>query len=124
MRGLGQRTIFRIGQEKLADWPENEQKIWIHFIDTYSIPTHNKVLEIIQNNMHLMVHSDMPNCLKMFMEYAIGFELLDNQKRRGVPNYYDYYYSYNYPKDFNLYIEQTLSMLLKRQNELIDISDQ
>jgi len=121
---LGRRTIFQSGRDKFADWPESEQKIWIHFIDTYTIPTLNKVVKIIRNNTHLMVRSDMPNCFKMFMEYAIGFELLDNQKRNGVPNYYEYYYSYNYPRDFNLYIEQMLSMLLKRQNELIEIAEQ
>ena len=121
---LGRKTIFKSGRDKLADWPENEQKIWIHFIDTYSIPTHNRIVEIIQNNMHLMTHSDMPNCFKMFMEYAIGFELLDNQKRNDVPNYYEYYYSYNYSRDFNLHIEKMLSILLQRQNELIDVAEQ
>ena len=117
----GRRPVFSGGYENLSDWSENEQKVWIHYIDTYAIPIQSQVLKIIQNNIHLTYNSTPPECFKDFMEYILGLELLDNQKRAGVPNYYEYHYSKNYPGSFNLYIERTLTILLQRQNELLKI---
>ena len=118
---LGRSVIFQKEQQKITDLPEHEQKIWIHFIDTYSIPSRMKIIEIFQNNHHLMYQSEIPECIRPYMEYVLGWELLDNQKKNGVPNYYEYYYSYNYPIEFNYYIEKTLALLLQRQKELIQI---
>ncbi len=118
---LGRKVIFQNEQGKISDLPENEQKIWRHFIDTYSIPIQARILEIIQNNQHLIYKSEIPECFKPYMEYVLGWELLDNQKRNGVPNHYEYYYSYNYPLNFNHYIERTLTILLKRQEEIMEI---
>ena len=121
LRQLGRETVFQIGQEKITDLPEDEQKIWIHFINTYNIPIHSKIVEIIQDNQHLIYKSEMPDAFGLYMEYVLGWELLDNQKRNGVPNFYEYYYRYNFPVSFPQYIERTLDKLLKKQNELMQI---
>lgn len=118
---FGRNVIFCNGQDKISDLSENEQKIWQHFIDTYRIPIQSRILAIIQGNQHLLYRSELPNCFKTYMEYILGWELLDNQKRNGVPNYYEYYYSYNYPQAFEQYIEKTLSALLEKQKELMEI---
>lgn len=120
-RQFGRDIIFCTGQDSISDLTENEQKIWKHFINTYSIPIQARIVEIIQNNQHLIYRSELPDCFKTYMEYVLGWELLDNQKRSGVPNYYEYYYSDNYPIAFNHYIEKTLMALLKRQRELMEI---
>ncbi len=52
------------------------------------------------------------------MDYALGWELLDNQKRNNVPNFYEYRYLINYPVEFVEYINKTLGILLRRQSEL------
>lgn len=57
----------------------------------------------------------------MFIEYVLGWELLDNQKKNSVPNYYEYYYRHNYPVEFDNYIIITLKELQKRQGELVEL---
>jgi hypothetical protein len=118
---IGRKSIFHEGQDKISDLTEQEQKIWMHFIDTYSLPTQTRIIEIFQTHQHLIYQSDTPECFRPFMEYVLGWELLDNQKRNSVPNYYEYHYSYNYPIEFNRYIENTLMILLNRQKELMEI---
>lgn len=54
----------------------------------------------------------------MYLDYTLGWELLDNQKRNKVPNFYEYNYLYNFPVDFEKYINDTLNLLLNRQAEL------
>ena len=118
---LNRDSVFQSDKPMISDLSENDQQIWIHFMNTYSIPIQSKILEIIQGNLHLVYNSENPDCFRSFMEYVIGLELLDNQKRSGVQNFYEYHYVYNYPSSFNLYIENTLSLLLNRQNEIIKL---
>jgi hypothetical protein len=119
---IGRSIIFDDGKDGASDLPDDEQKIWIHFIDTYSIPINKKIIDIIQNHQHLIYKSEMPKeCFKSFMEYAVGMELLDNQKKNGVPNYYDYRNRSNFPRTFVQYIEQTLTTLSKRQVEIMQV---
>lgn len=116
---FGRRHVFSKDQTSLSDLPEDEQKIWAHYVDTYKIPLNNRIIEIIQSKKHLIYRSEIPTCFDVYLDYALGWELLDNQKRHGVPNYYEYYYCYNFPKEFSVYINNTLRVLLKRQAELI-----
>ncbi|MBR4335834.1 MAG: hypothetical protein IKP74_05205 [Clostridia bacterium] len=119
---LGRKCIFESGKE-LQDLPEKEQKIWMHYVDTYKLPAQAKMVEIIRNHIELIYHSEIPECVYVFLEYCIGWDLLDSQKKNGVPNYYAYHYSYNYPKKFNDYICNTLELLLKEQKELCSFED-
>ena len=116
---FGRRHIFSKNQVQLSDLPENEQKIWIHFVETYKIPLNNKIVEIIRRKKHLIYKSEIPNCFNLYLDYTLGWELLDNQARNEVPNYYEYFYIYNYPHEFADYINGTLELLLKRQAELL-----
>lgn len=103
-----------------SDLPENEQAIWKHYVDTYKIPMQIKIVEIMRNNLHLIYNSEIPTCYKEFLDYALGWEMLDNQKRNGVQNYYEYHYVFNYPLEFNHYIRSTLTLLLQEQSKLIE----
>lgn len=116
---LGRRYVFSKDQFQLNDLPEREQKIWVHFVDTYHIPINNKIVEIIRNKKHLIYRSEIPTCFKTYLDYALGWEFLDNQKRSNVPNNYEYFYSFNFPSEFINYINNTLNVLLERQAELI-----
>ena len=82
------------------------------------------MVEIMINNLHLIYNSELPTCYKEFLDYSLGWELLDNQKRQGVPNYYEYHYVFNYPTEFNHYIRTTLEHLLNEQAKLIKQSEQ
>lgn len=120
---LGRRHIFSKSQTSIKDLPENEQKIWIHFVDTYKIPINHKIIEIIRNKKHLIYKSEIPECFYKYLDYTLGWELLDNQKRNNVPNYYEYYYCFNFPQEFRNYINNTLDLLLRRKQELLGATE-
>ena len=115
---IGRRYIFK-ENGSFSDLSEEEQKIWAHYVDTYKIPRLNEMRKILRENVELMYDSEIPSCVFNFLDYAIGWELLDNQKKNGVKNYYEYYYRYNYPKSFDRYVKETLASLLKQQAELM-----
>lgn len=116
---FGRKAIFDHGKDKLSDLTPDEQKIWVHFVDNYKIPLQHKILEILQRNKHLLVQNESSASIDRFMDYALGWELLDSQARHGVPNYYEYYYSFNYPVDFNKHIKRTLKELIENRDKLI-----
>ncbi len=125
------RILYQLGRnyvipkdKSFDDLPVDEQKIWKHYVDTYKIKTQMKMVEIMRNNLHLIYNSELPTCYKEFLDYSLGWELLDNQKRQGVPNYYEYHYVFNYPTEFNHYIRTTLELLLDEQAKLIKQSEQ
>jgi len=119
---IGRTVIFDGGKDKLSDLAPEEQLIWKHFIDKYKIPMQHRIIEIMRDNAHLAIHGEHDIYVDQFLDYVLGWELLDSQKREGVPNYYEYYYSYNYPVSFNNYIHNTLARLLKEKELLISES--
>lgn len=121
---LGRKHIFPEEMQTFDELPENEQKLWAHFVDTYKIPCQMKIVDILRKNYHLIYNSEIPPCYDTFVKYAIGWELLDNQKRNGVFNYYKYCFSYNYPHEFDHYIFSTLKTLQNRKQDLMAIKNQ
>ncbi len=119
---IGRNVIFDGGKDKLSDLAPEEQLIWKHFIDKYKMPMQHRIIEIMRDNAHLTIHGEHDVYVDQFLDYVLGWELLDSQKREGVPNYYEYYYSYNYPVGFNNYIHNTLARLLKEKELLISES--
>ena len=120
---MGKTFIFSKDQYKLSDLSQDEQKIWKHFVDKYILPTNREIISILENNQHLIFKSEIPTSLSIFQNYVMGWELLYNQKREGVPNYYEYYYSINFPREFQNYINETLKTLLKIQSELLQLDE-
>lgn len=121
---LNRSQVFEKIGDTVIDLPENEQKIWIHFIDTYTIPLNNKIIEIIREKKHLIYNSEIPAVFHKYYEYAIGWELLDNQKRNDISNNYHYRFYYDFPSEFEKYINETLTLLLKKQAQLMnDVTD-
>lgn len=124
------RILYQLGRryvipkdKSFNDLPETEQKIWKHYVDTYKIKNQMKMVEIMRNNFHLIYKSEFPEGYNQFLDYSLGWELLDNQRRNGVPNYYAYHYVFNYPVAFNRYIERTLKILLDEQAKLMNITE-
>lgn len=118
---LNRDSVFNDGKIKLSELTENEQKIWVHFIQTYCIPIQSKIIEIIQTNLHLVYNSEIPIGFFDFMDYVLGMEYLYNQKMSNIENYFEYYYKNNYPRKFNEYIKNTFDLLLSKQKELIKL---
>lgn len=125
------RILYQLGRncvipedKSFFDLPDNEQKIWKHYVDTYKIKSQMKIVEIMRNNLHLVYNSELPTCYKDFLDYSLGWELLANQRDHGVFNYYEYHYIFNYPTEFSHYIRTTLEFLLNEQAKLIKQSEQ
>ena len=120
------RVLYQLGRNSVIpkgldfdDLPEDDKKVWRHYVNTYKIPYQLKMVEIMRNNFHLIKDSEIPVCYKKFLDYSLGWEMLDNQKRNSVPNFYKYHYIDNYPIEFNHYIRSTLEDLLSQQARLI-----
>lgn len=79
---LGRNSVFKKNQSKLSDLPQYEQKIWMHFVDNYILPTNKRIVEIIEGNQHLIYNSIIPPSFNTYLEYALGWEMLDNQKKK------------------------------------------
>jgi len=120
---LNRKSVITEDMANIYDMPENEQKIWKHYVDAYVIKRLMKMVEISCNNMHLFHNSELPTCYEDFFAYALGWELFDNQKRSGVPNFYEYHSIKSFPEEFTYYINGTFKLLLKEQSELIDKSE-
>jgi len=115
---LGRQHVFEGEKTSFEDLTEDEQKIWKHYVDTYKIPSQMEMVKILRHNSHLLYKAETPYCIKQFLDYALGWELLDNQKRNNVKNYYEYHYAYNFPHEFKQYIRNTLDTLYAEQQEL------
>lgn len=120
------RILYQLGRNyvftkdiSFEEMPLEEQAIWSHYVDEYKIPSQNKIASILRENIHLIYNSEIPTCYKLFLDYALGWELLDNQKRHSVPNFYEYHYCFNYPHEFDTYIKDTLELLLEEQAQLL-----
>lgn len=125
------RILYQLGRRHVIprdksfyDLSEEEQKIWKHYVDTYKIKSQMQMVEIMRNNMHLIYNSELPASYTQFLDYSLGWEMLDNQKRNDVPNYYEYHYVFNYPAEFNYYIRTTLTTLQKEQEKLLKQSEE
>lgn len=79
---IGRDVIFNNGKDKLTDLSPEEQLIWKHFIDKYKIPMQHRIIEIMRDNAHLAIHGEHDIYVDHFLDYALGWELLDSQKRR------------------------------------------
>ena len=116
---FGRDYSFAAGKDTLADLTPDEQLIWKHFVDNYKIPLQREIINIMRKNAHLAESGEYSEAVDQFMDYVLGWELLDSQKRNGVPNFYEYHYGTAYPKEFNHYIFTRLEELQNRKQELI-----
>lgn len=116
---LGRKAIIP-SNKSFGELPKVEQELWKHYVDTYKISSQLEIAEIFKKNFHLIYNSEIPSCYKTFLDYSLGWEMLDNQKKNGVSNFYEYYYMYNYPKEFDQYIRETLEILMTEQQKLIN----
>ena len=120
---LGRKDIFNSEVQELSKFSESEQLIWKHYVEAYKLPYLKRMISIFQNNQHLIYNSHIPESYYHFLEYALAWELLDNQKNNDVPNFYDYHSISGYPKDFDFYVMQTYDLLLARQHELLSFDN-
>lgn len=81
-----------------------------------------EIVKILEKNLHLMYKSEILECHWDFMKHSLGYELFDNQKKNGAPNFYEYHYISGYPRTFDHYFEETLKILLKEQAEIVEES--
>ena len=117
---MGGGPVFESWQDKLTDLAPDKQKLWVHYVDTYKIPLQREIINIMKTNAHLAESSVIQTAPYEFLAYVVGWELLDRQKKDGVPNYYEYHYSTNYPANFNAYIKETYGNLEQARERLLN----
>lgn len=115
---FGRPAIFKETGE-LQDLSEDEEKQWVHFVDTYVLPSLNEIIELFKSHRDLMFESEIPEEVKAIYKYAISFEMASKQYKDGVPNYYQYHSIGNYPVSFNNYVNRTLKKLKEEQKKLM-----
>ena len=116
---MGGGPVFESWQDKLSDLSPDKQKLWVHYVDTYKIPLQREIVNIMKTNAHLAESSVIQTAPYEFLAYVVGWELLDRQRRDGVPNYYEYHEAVNYPANFNAYIKQTFEKLKQERDKLL-----
>lgn len=117
---MGGGPVFEAWQETLADLEINKRQLWVHYVDTYKIPLQRKIVNIMRENAHLAETDITQIAPYQFLSYVVGWELLDRQRRDGVPNYYEYHEAVNYPANFNAYIKQTFEKLKQERDKLLE----
>lgn len=117
---VGRTYIFKSIDAPLNSLEPDNQKRWVHFVDTYKIPMQRQIADIMKENAHLAEVDITQTAPYEFLSYVVGWEMLDRQKKDGVPNFYDYNYPRDYPANFNKYIKETFDKLLQERNRLLD----
>lgn len=117
---MGGGPVFEKWQHTLDDLDNEKRKLWVHYVDTYKIPLQREIVNIMRENAHLAVTDISQTAPYQFLSYVVGWELLDRQKRDGVPNYYEYHEAVNYPANFNVYIEDTFMKLKQERDALLE----
>lgn len=117
---MGGGPVFESWQDRLEDLEPDKRMIWVHFVDTYKIPLQREIVNIMKENAHLAEVDITQTAPYEFLSYVVGWELLDRQKRDGVPNFYEYHYSTNYPANFNEYIRGTFDKLKQERSALLN----
>lgn len=117
---MGGGPVFESWQDTLDDLDSEKRKLWVHYVDTYKIPLQREIVNIMRANAHLAETDITQTAPYQFLSYVVGWELLDRQKRDGVPNYYEYHEAVNYPSNINAYIKGTFEKLKRERDKLLE----
>jgi hypothetical protein len=97
---------------------EEEQKIWILFLETYFLPNNRKIIDILTKKVHLLQGYQYPKSFLAFLDYAIGFEALHKQYL-NLGKEYGFHQKINFPIEFREEVIKVMSSLKKKQWEIV-----
>lgn len=76
---------------------EDDLAAWRTWMNTVFMPINTELVGIIQQNAHLLIESDMPNCLLMLSAHVASFSAVVNQWEHG--NLSDHQSLVDYPSE-------------------------
>lgn len=117
LKKLNRSYVFAKGKT-INTLSSNDKSLWIDFVKNHFSPNLNQMREILNNNIHLILNSELPSSYQRFMEYTLklNYDLdfyLDNPDNNNETLFIEE----NYPSDFDIYINKSLDKLLQLQRE-------
>ena len=106
-------------QAGMGPLPPDEERLWVHYLENYALPYNRKIVELIEDNVHLIDADGFPESFRDFLDYATGFELLHRQYK-DLGREYGFHHTFSYPKQFTRDIMSKLSELKRRQHEMME----
>ncbi|WJJ95304.1 hypothetical protein [Algibacter luteus] len=111
---LGRKSIFRHN----IPLSNEEEKLWLYYTENYFLPNNRKIVDLIKSNTHYLIGNEFPEIFKVYIDYAIGWELLHDQYLK-IGREYDLHARENFPLGFQKRIIKDFSELKTRQWELV-----
>lgn len=109
------RSIIFEGGNPLS---EEEQKIWLHYLENYYLPNNRKIVEVIKSNIHLLQGTSLPKSFINFIDYTVAFEA-SHKQYKDLGRLYGFHSKMNFPVDFQKQIINEISELKKQQWNLV-----
>lgn len=120
LKKLDRNFVFAKGKT-INQLSENDKSLWIDFVKNHFLPNLNQMKEILSNNIHLILNSELPSSYQRFMEYTLKLnDDLEIYLNKPNDNNVTLFVQENYPSDFDIYINKTLDKLLQLQRQRLD----
>lgn len=120
LKKLNRNYVFGMG-ETINTLSSTDRSLWIDFVKNHFLPNLNRMREILNNNIYLILNSELPSSYQRFMEYSLKLNSdLDYYLNNPNDNNETLFIEENYPSDFDIYINTTLDRLLQLQRERLD----
>ncbi len=122
--GVVKRLLSKPIQDSRKDFPpdlnDRDMEIWRFFVESYFIPTHRAIRELLYSHYHLLEHGDLPRGGQMFLLYAADLESrhtlwkqrqIDTEQVEGT----------EYPIEFKSDVKVILKELRERQQQYLEM---
>lgn len=100
--------------------PQEDENIWIHYLENYVLPNNRSILNILQNKMHLFVGETYPESFRIWIDYALGYEIFHKQYK-DIGREYGFHSCMNFPDQFRTDIINSVSQLVKFQKKIAGV---
>lgn len=99
---------------------EEELKAWRLWMSVVFMPNNNKMFEIVNSRLDLLIEEEMPESLKMLCAHVAAYKTVMVKWEQG--DFSEHTSIITFPaQEVKNYVDQSFSKLKKRQNELIGL---
>ncbi len=99
---------------------EEELKAWRLWMSIVFMPNNNKMFEIINSRLDLLIEEEMPESLKLLCAHVAAYKTVIHKWEQN--DFSEHTSIINFPaREVNKYVDSSFSKLKKRQNELIGL---
>ncbi len=102
---------------------EEELKAWRLWMSIVFMPNNNKMFEIINSRLDLLIEEEMPESLKLLCAHVAAYKTVLYKWEQN--DFSEHTSIINFPStEVNQYVDRSFSKLKKRQNELIGLIEE